>query len=90
MKGRGTGKPHRSRRDEQRIPVFRFDYLSATEASDSSASAVECKVFVAHCTNTKCVFAHVVPQKGIDPDYYAVERLVRDIKWLGHTWVILK
>ena len=31
-----------------------------------------------------------MPQKGVDADRYAVERLVRDIQWLGHTRVILK
>ena len=50
----------------------------------------ETKVLVAYCQFTKCVFAHAVPQKGVDPEYYAVERLVRDIQWLGHTRVILK
>ena len=48
------------------------------------------KVLVAQCQYTKCVFAHVVPQKGVDAERYAVERLSRDIQWLGHTRVILK
>ena len=39
---------------------------------------------------TKCLFAHVVPQKGMDPQNYAVERLKRDIFWLGHSKIILK
>ena len=37
-----------------------------------------------------CLFAYVVPQKWIDPAYYVVERLERDILWLGHTKVVLK
>ena len=45
---------------------------------------------MAQCQLTKYVFSHVVPQKGIDSDRYAVERLARDIQWLGHTRIILK
>ena len=45
---------------------------------------------VAKCHWSKCTFAHVVPQKGVDPDHYAVERLAKDIQWLGHTKIILK
>ena len=36
------------------------------------------------------IFAHVVLQKGMDADGYAVVRLVDDIKWLGYTKVLLK
>ena len=32
----------------------------------------------------------MVPQKGLDPDLYAVERLKRDVLWLGHYRVTLK
>ena len=48
------------------------------------------KIIVAKCQMTKCVFAHGVPQKGLDPKLYAVERLKRDVLWLGHNRVILK
>ena len=41
------------------------------------------KILVAKCHHSKCVFAHVVPQKGLDPTLYAVERLKRDVMWLG-------
>ena len=73
--------------------MFGFDYLSATELQvDTEGEEVtsEARVLVAHCQFTKCVFSHVVPQKGIDAERYAVERLARDIQWLGHTRVILK
>ena len=33
----------------------------------------------------KAVFAHVVPQKGVDPAHYSVDALVKDIAWLGCT-----
>ena len=39
---------------------------------------------------SKTIFSHVVPQKGVDADGYAVVRLVEDIKWLGYTKILLK
>ena len=48
------------------------------------------KLLVAKCFKTRCVFAHVVPQKGVDPERYAVDRLVKDILWLGHSRVMLR
>jgi len=48
------------------------------------------RIIVAKCFRTRCIFAHTVPQKGVDPDRYAVQRLVRDIQWLGHSRVILR
>ena len=48
------------------------------------------KILDAKCHQSKCVFAHVVPQKGLDPVLYAVERLKRDVIWFGHTRLVLK
>ena len=73
--------------------MFGFDYLSASELQldeEDQLATAGAKILVAHCQKTKCVFAHVVPQKGIDADRYAVDRLVRDIQWLGHPRIILK
>ena len=85
--------------------MFGFDYLHTSEAARSSHGPAtegepddqeatdesqQVKVLVAKCFETKCVFAHVVPQKGVDPERYAVDRLVKDIQWLGHTKVILR
>ena len=89
MQVRGTGIQHRKTEEERRIPVFGFDYLLITY--DSTKEAEESiKILVAKCQYTKCVFAHVVPQKGIDPNLYAVKRLTRDVLWLGHNKIILK
>ena len=88
VRGRAIGTPHRKRRDEQVIPVFGFDYLSAKELyqdEDHEIVEGEAKILVALCQDTGCVFSHVIPQKGVDPEKYAVERLARDIQWLGHT-----
>ena len=79
------GTPHKSRRDKQDIPVFGFDYLHATEFPlEQSCEGESAKVLVAQCQATKCVFSHVVPQKGVDQDNFAVDALVKDIKWLGY------
>ena len=39
---------------------------------------------------SKCIFAHAVPQKGVDSAGYAVDCIKRDILWLGCRKVILK
>ena len=36
------------------------------------------------------VFAHCVPQKGVDEAGYATDCIVRDVEWLGATKLILK
>ena len=36
------------------------------------------------------IFAHTIPQKGVDADGYSVARLVEDIKWLGYTKLLLR
>ena len=48
------------------------------------------KVLVAKFLATKAVFAHVVPQKGVDPERYAVDWLAKDVLWLGHSKIILR
>ena len=80
---------HRRTEEERRVPVFGFDYLLGTHYFEGEQDD-QVKILVAKCQYTKCTFAHVVPQKGLDPDLYAVKRLTRDILWLGHNRVILK
>ena len=89
VRGRGTGTQHRRRSEVPKVPIFGFDYLHGTEGAEGE-DATPIKILVAKCHLTKCLFAHVVPQKGMDPENYSVERLKRDILWLGHTKVILK
>ena len=48
------------------------------------------KILVIRDSRSKAVFAHVVPQKGLDEKGYAVSALVEDIKWLGYSSVTLK
>ena len=48
------------------------------------------KVLVAKDFKSGSVFAHVVLQKGLAADGYAVARLVEDIKWLGYAKLLVK
>ena len=48
------------------------------------------RVIVAKCSKTQALFAHVVPQKGVDPDGYVVEQLRQDVLWLGHSRVVIR
>jgi len=48
------------------------------------------KILVVKDSLSKYVGAHVVPAKGVGDDRYAVEKLRRDILWLGYSKVILK
>ena len=48
------------------------------------------RVLVVKCAMTKCIFAHAVPQKGVDPDGFVIDRLREDIVWLGHASVVIR
>jgi hypothetical protein len=91
VNGRATGHQHKGQKEKQRVPQLGFDYLHGTESFALASGEEETvKILVAKCHQSKCVFANVVPQKGLDPALYAVERLKRDVMWLGHTRLILK
>ena len=42
------------------------------------------------CSNTKCIFAHAIPCKGVDEERHVIDLLCNDVAWLGHSRVILK
>ena len=100
MAGRAIGEQHRGTEGDKLIATFGFDYLIVTVGKDGSAQIrlksevgdeeVLVKVLVAKETVSKAVFAHLVPQKGLDADGYAVECLRKDLEWLGYAEVLLK
>ena len=98
VKGKGTGEQHRSGGHQSAVPVIAFDYLFISERGvhrreeleDGELARVLVKILVVKDLNSKALFAHVVPQKGVDPNGYAVVRLMEDVRWLGYTKVILK
>ena len=53
-------------------------------------AGVDLTILVAKDARGKAVFAHVVLQKGVDPEHYAVDALMEDIKWLGYTALALR
>ena len=91
VKGRGRGTQHRNIKEKPTVPTFGFDYLHGSEAiTEDTEESKSLKILVGKCHMTKCIFAHTIPQKGIDINLYAVERLKRDVLWLGHNKIILK
>ena len=92
VNGKATGRPHKPRNaDRDAMPQLGFDYLHGSESLALASGEEEIiKILVAKCHSSKCIFAHVVPQKGVDTTLYAVERLKRDVMWLGHTRIVLK
>jgi hypothetical protein len=48
------------------------------------------KYLLVRCFQHKAVFAHLVPQKGLDEKNIACDFVLQDIEWLGHTRVIMK
>ena len=90
-----------SSKESHSIPVIGFDYMFLTskdvltkaewmklDASERDPYAL--KVLVVRDTKSKCLFAHGVPQKGVDEGRFAVSALVDDIKWMGYSKLLLK
>ena len=98
VKGRAIGEKHLRGAEKGSIPVFVFDYLFLTEDCErverenltEEMRAVVAKVLVAKDVKGKAIFAHVVPQKGVDEARYASDCLVEDIKWLGYHQLVLR
>ena len=102
VNGRGAEFGHYKRRgnDPNRVPLIAFDYAGLSDRGDvvglqfepEDASATKVLVVSVRCADDKqsCVFGHIVPQKGVDEERFAVECLVGDILWTGYTSVMLK
>ena len=58
------------------------------ESARATGTVVKC--ILARCSITKMLFAHVVPQKGVDEDMYVARLVSDDIAWLGHSKAIIK
>ena len=97
VRGRGGCEQHRRRTEARAIGVFSFDYLHLDEAGKimkredvTGEATVAVTILVAHDSKSKSCFGHVVPQKGIDAEHYAVDVLMADIAWLGYTHLSLR
>ena len=92
--GCGLEAPHSLRDQEARkIPIVGFDYMfigkrrayiQGEKMQDGDAVDNVLKVLVVRCHKSKALFAHPVPQKGLDEKGYAIECMVKDIVWLGY------
>ena len=98
VEGFGRERPHRASQDHERsIPLISLDYMYlarsgvfAREELPQSEREGAIRIIVAKCVRTQCLFAHAVPQKGVDPDGYVITQLKDDILWLGHSQVVLR
>ena len=89
--------PCKGGRREREIPLIVCDYLYfasggvfARDELPEGERDGACRVLVIKCAVTKCMFAHAVPQKGVDPDGFIVTTLKEDICWLGHPQVCIR
>ena len=57
------------------------------EAARVKGEVVKC--LVVRCNVTKVLFGHVVPCKGPDENEFVAGTVVDDIKWLGHTKLVI-
>ena len=95
--GRGRGRP-RTTTNKSDIPVVGIDYFfitkggsikTKTEVEDAEAmeekrqkgEAVKC--IEVRCSYSACVFAHIVPRKGVDEDNIVVDMILNDLDSLG-------
>ena len=79
------------------VCVFAFDYLFLDKTGNVVTRAalepdgftaledIDLTILVAKDLLGMAIFAHAVPQKGVDPDHFTVDVLLEDIKWLGLT-----
>ena len=97
--GFGHERPHFRKPDGvARSAIVSFDYMFLKRNGDfggpEDESEVEgdggIKILVVYDSKSRAVFAHVVPQKGVDPKRYAVDMIVDDVMWLGYREVVLK
>ena len=98
VEGFGREHPHLSHKDKARwVPVISCDYLFLTARGVFTRKEWQpiegedfLKIMVIHDNISKALFAHAVPQKGVDEKNYIVDQFVNDILWLGYARVIVR
>ena len=75
------------RRDELK---FTADELGEQQLAEARRTGEVTKCIIIRCMMTKNLMTHVFPQKGNDEEQYCANLVVEDLKWLGHTRLILK
>ena len=78
--------------EARKIPIVGFDYIFIGKRRvyrkgegfvDGDKLDNVLKVLVVRCYKSKALFAHAVPQKGIDEKHYVVDCVTQDILWLA-------
>ncbi len=69
---------------------YKQDGDGETQLLEARKTGTVVKCIIVRCHETKCVFAHVVPCKGVDEDGYVVDLICSDVAWLGHARLLLK
>ena len=69
-----------------------FPRTSEGEArlNESRVKGETAKCILMRDLETKVIWAHVIPVKGVDEERHVVNLVCEDIEWLGHTAIILK
>ena len=85
--GRARDRPHKrsAGKDGASVPCVVFDYGFMGGVGDDETVAIQ----IARDVDTKMLFAHVVPRKGLVANH-GVTQLMKDIDRLGHKKVCLK
>ena len=69
---------------------YGLDTAGEEQLSAARAQGNIVKCIVIRCFDSKNIFAHCVPCKGVDEEGYVADLVVRDILWLGHSELIVK
>ena len=87
VSGRSRDRSHRRlhHREQSSVPTIVFDYGFMGGKDDAETASI----LVARDVDTKMLFAHVVPRKGLVSDH-GVEQLLKDIERLGYQKLCVK
>ncbi len=98
LEGQAVGDGHRASPSKPLFPIVGVDYFYITKdakfitkgESDGANLDGAIKCIIINDRMTKCIFAMVVPQKGVDEDRWVVKQVVSAIEWLGHPKLLIK
>ena len=76
VRGKSNSRGHYKHSDEpSSVPVIGFDYAFLSKENTEDDGKDEVKTLAAKYMKSKCIFAIPVPQKGIDPEDYAIRQV---------------
>ena len=98
QEGQAIGDGHKASQNEPLFPIIGVDYFYLTPGGEvvtndqveEGEESENVKCLMIRDRMTKCIFAMVIPQKGVDQDRWVVKQVVEAIEWLGHSKVLVK